>query len=221
MAASRNTDLQAEKLLHLIRSSKGAYMGDLRGILGISQEEMSGLATRLKMDKSVEIKEVHRGGAFFDFMLTYRESTGMPREGPEKDGLESDDDTEPRAVHVPTAVAVWIAAATLHREHGKEESFTKDAIISKVREQELCSVSDSTIETHVTNLCVANSAASRGGSPHRKLYRTGRGMYRLYKRGERFHPSRKSGPITPKPSRIPEEYADLRKWYSEVYCSRR
>ena len=104
---------------------------------------------------------------------------------------------------VSAAIATWIAIATLHKEHGLNMTFSANQITETIREQNLHNVSDSTIQPHVSSHCVANSPAT--SSPHRKTYRVGHGMYRLYKRGDPCHPTRESSPIAPLPYQIPSE----------------
>ncbi|MDE0526743.1 MAG: hypothetical protein OXI27_09160 [Thaumarchaeota archaeon] len=125
--------------------------------------------------------------------------------------------TPRRAELVSAAIATWIAVATLHREHGLKMTFSSNQITEKIREQNLHNVSDSSIQPHVSSHCVANSPAT--SAPHRKTYRVEHGMYRLYKRGDPYHPSRESSPIAPLPFQIPSEYRDLRRWYDEEYCA--
>ncbi len=127
-------------------------------------------------------------------------------------------DAAPPADSISTANAVWIAVATLHRERGLKMVFSTNQIIESIREQNLCSVSDSTIRTHVSSHCVANTSAAVK-YPHRKTYRVGHGMYRLYKRGDPYHPTRESCPIAPLQFQLPHRYKDLRKWYDEEYCA--
>ena len=127
-------------------------------------------------------------------------------------------DIAPPADPISTANAVWIAVATLHRERGLKMVFSTNPIIEKIREQNLCSVSDTTIRTHVSSHCVANTSAAVK-YPHRKTYRVGHGMYRLYKRGDPYHPTRESCPIAPLQFQLPYKYKDLRKWYDEEYCA--
>jgi hypothetical protein len=127
-------------------------------------------------------------------------------------------DIAPPADPISASNAVWVAVATLHREHGLKMVFSTNQIIKRIREQNLCSVSDSTIATYVSSHCVANTSAVVKYS-HRKTYRVGHGMYRLYKRGDPYHPTRESCPIAPLQFQLPHKYKNLRKWYDEQYCA--
>lgn len=126
--------------------------------------------------------------------------------------------TNPPAEPVSTAVAVWIAAATMHKEHGMNAVFSARDLVSKVKEQNLCNVSHGSIQTHVSSHCVANVSTTHKND-HRKIYRVAPGIYRLYKRGEYYHPTREGFKIAPLPFQIPSEYRDLRRWYDEEYCA--
>lgn len=117
---------------------------------------------------------------------------------------------------VTASIAVWIATATLHKERGMDADFAARDIVARTIRQNLCCVSHGTILSHVSIHCVANSPYSHG--MHRMLYRVGHGRYRLYRRGEPFHPTREGRTIAPSKFQLPEGYEDLRRWYDEVYC---
>ncbi len=119
---------------------------------------------------------------------------------------------------VSAAIAVWIATAMLHKEHGLHKIFSNQTIIEKVIQQKLCNVSDKTISDHVAGHCVAN-APTTTSSTHRKLYRVSSGMYRLYKRGEPYHHTREHCKIAPLAFQLPDEYKELRSWYDKEYCN--
>ncbi len=115
------------------------------------------------------------------------------------------------------ATAVWIAVATLQQKDGMSRVFTNKEIIWQISEQKLCSASLKTLYYNISWVCVANIPGS--SKSHRKLYRTSLGMYRLYKRGEPYHPSREGCRIAPLPYELPSEYKDLRRWYDDQ-CSK-
>ena len=119
---------------------------------------------------------------------------------------------------VPAPTAVWIAVAALHREYGTKATFSTGRIIEKIKEQDLCNVSDTTIVAHVSSHCVANSPATNKYA-HRKTYRVGHGRYKLYKRGDPYHRTRESCNIAPLPFQLPVGYRDLRRWYDKEYCT--
>ena len=110
-----------------------------------------------------------------------------------------------------TAIAVWIATATLHIE-GKKSMFSAKEIIHKVQTQKLCTSSLATISTHTSSHCVANSKAMP--ATHRKIYRT-HGRYRLYRSGDDFDPSRSKGHAEPSILQLPKEYQGLVSWYHD------
>lgn len=119
---------------------------------------------------------------------------------------------------VSTAVAVWIAVATLHKEIGNRAVFSTETIVERIKRQELCKVSPNTVLTYITSHCVANAPANCAVA-HRKTYRVERGRYRLYKRTDSYHASRKSCKIEPSVSQLPDTYKDLKRWYDEEYCA--
>ena len=110
-----------------------------------------------------------------------------------------------------TAIAVWIATATLHIE-GKKNVFSVDEITRKVQTQKLCTSSLVTIRTHIFSHCVANYKAMP--ATHRKIYKI-HGKYRLYRKGDDFDPSRKDGHAEPSVLQLPKEYQGLVSWYHD------
>lgn len=122
---------------------------------------------------------------------------------------------------ITAAVAVWIAAATLHRKYGNDRTFTARQICDMVERQGVCCVTRGTIQSHISKYCVANKPA--GAEKHRKLYNVSgrRGVYRLYRAGDdEYHKDREDGPEEPDPVDLPSTYGDLLKWYKDVYCKK-
>ena len=119
---------------------------------------------------------------------------------------------------ISTAVAVWIATATLHKQYGINYSFSNKDIINKVLEQNLINVNNDTIAMHVSSHCVANSNAMP--DTHRKLYRISRGSYRLYRKGDYYNRSRTNGQIEPDITELPEQYKNILRWYHDEFYSK-
>ena len=120
---------------------------------------------------------------------------------------------------VTAAVAVWVAAATLHRKYGNDRTFAARQIHDMVERQGICRVTKGTIMSHISKYCVANKSA--GAEKHRKLYNVRWGVYRLYRKGDDYHTDREGGPEEPDPVDLPAEYEDLLEWYASVYCGER
>ena len=114
-----------------------------------------------------------------------------------------------------TSTVVWIATALLHKENPSRTAFRISEIENKVKELNLLSVQDTTISQHITSHCVANSYASPDTS--RILFRVQRGLYRLYRNGDSYHPTREYGKTSPPPEIIPEKYGYLLEWYEKEY----
>jgi len=114
-----------------------------------------------------------------------------------------------------TAIAVWVATALLHRENKEKEDFQIKDIFQKVKDEKLISTADSTIMSHITVHCVANTKP--WPNKHRKLYRTLPGWYRLYKDGDDYHTSREGGWTIPSSSEVPAKYRHLIEWYNTEY----
>ena len=118
---------------------------------------------------------------------------------------------------VSAAISVWIATATLHEIYGINKNFSNKDIIAKVKEQNICAVSNNTIALHVSSHCVANNKASP--NTHKKLYRASRGRYRLYRRGDYYNRDRKQGQEEPDITELPGRYKYLIGWYNDRYCT--
>ena len=120
---------------------------------------------------------------------------------------------------VSIAVAVWIAVATLHAECGTGKSFSGRDIMATISRQRLTDAPKPSISAYVCNLCVANVLGRRGY--HRKTYRVRHNQYRLYRKGDHYHPTRKGMRVAPLPMELPAGYRHLRSWYDSEYCRSR
>jgi hypothetical protein len=114
---------------------------------------------------------------------------------------------------VRVADQVWIATALLQRE-SPERSFASAEIEARAHE-EFGELSPG-FRTHLAVHCVA------GKKPNRGRYRiltksTGRGMRRLFRRGDPVHEERGDGKQMPVRREIPSKYWTLLDWYEQEY----
>jgi len=116
-----------------------------------------------------------------------------------------------------TPTVVWLATALLHRDNPQSDAFSAKEIFNKVKQMNLLSVSDSTINMHITSHCVASTKASP--DKHRKLTRVQSGWYRLFREGDSFHETRSTGHSAPLAEMIPIEFKDVVDWYNIQYNS--
>ena len=114
-----------------------------------------------------------------------------------------------------TSTAVWLATALLHQENHQKDAFSAKEIFNKVKQLNLLSVSDSTINMHITSHCVASTKASP--DKHRKLTRVQSGWYRLFREGDSFHETRSNGHTAPLAEMIPLEFKNVVDWYHQQY----
>lgn len=127
--------------------------------------------------------------------------------------------SKPASGRVPAAVAVWIATAVLQREAGPDAVFSNREIIAKVVDLGFCPhVSRNALAAAVSVHAVAIVPASPG--MHRFLHRAGRAQYRLYRPGDPFDKSRKSGLGAPATYTVPPPFKSLMPWYINEYCAR-
>jgi hypothetical protein len=122
-----------------------------------------------------------------------------------------------KSTGISTAVAVWIAVATLHRQYSTRYDFSSKEILLRIKEQDICDASKNTMAAHVSVHCVANNKPYP--NKHRKLYRVSHGRYRLYRRGDYYNPERRNGQMEPDINELPDKYKDLIKWYQQEYCN--
>ena len=146
----------------------------------------------------------------------------MPRghQGGQPLGQDGSDRASPTAAPASppaatAATAVWVAAATLHRERGAGGAFRAREIRETAERQGVCRVTRKTLESHISRYCVANNSA--GAEKHRKLYRVQHAFYRLYRPGDDYHPDREGGPEAPSAGELPAEYQGLLEWYANDY----
>ncbi len=116
---------------------------------------------------------------------------------------------------ITTPTVVWLATALLQRENPQSDAFSAKEIFYKVKELDLLSVSDSTINMHITSHCVASGKESP--DRHRKLTRVRSGWYRLFKEGDSFHETRSTGHTVPLAGMLPLEFKDVIDWYNTQY----
>jgi len=116
---------------------------------------------------------------------------------------------------ISTSTAVWLATALLHQENHQKDAFSAKEIFQKVKQLNLLSVSDSTINMHITSHCVASTKASP--DKHRKLTRVQSGWYRLFREGDSFHETRSNGHTAPLAEMIPLEFKNVVDWYHQQY----
>ena len=107
----------------------------------------------------------------------------------------------------------WVALASLHREHPERSSFTAREILDRVTQQAGGSLRPG-VQVHIYLHNVANLPPN--SATYRMFYKLPEGTYRLFRPGDRAHPSR-HGKIIPQLSELPPQYHDLLAWYEQVY----
>lgn len=120
---------------------------------------------------------------------------------------------------VRVADEVWIATASLHREHPDRTDF---AIGEIVAEAESASVTGAKplrpgVKIHAYLHCVANRPPNPGR--YRMLVETATGRRRLFRPGDPCHPLRVNGKSLPRRDEIPLDYRHLIDWYAGDYVS--
>lgn len=117
---------------------------------------------------------------------------------------------------IKVADAVWIAAAQLQQERGREADFTVKEVIERACRDKSLAGTRPGIRAHA----VAHAVADRPPNPgnYRMLHTTGRGRRRLFRSGDPVHEGR-TGKIHPHPNDIPERYRPLIDWYRREYDS--
>jgi hypothetical protein len=108
---------------------------------------------------------------------------------------------------------VWIIAALLQRENPEREDFTVEEFMNRAHEEKLTESLRPGFYVHVIQHCVANRAPNPG--PYRMLVETSAGRRRLFRQGDRFHPARAAGKVTPSREALPARFRNLLDWYGD------
>ena len=122
--------------------------------------------------------------------------------------------------NIRVADEVWLAAASLHRNHPEREDFT----INEIMEQaETANVTGHWplrpgVRVHIYLHCVANRAPNPGR--YRMLLETPAGRRRLFRPGDPCHPLRATGKHMPKRDEVPTCHGELLDWYAAEYVPR-
>lgn len=122
----------------------------------------------------------------------------------------------PREMKV--ADQVWVATALLHREYPERADFSKQEIRQRAQQEDSVGAGRPGISQHISTHCVASKPPSP--AKHRMLTRTGTGRRRLFRAGDKFHPLRSDGDVTPTREDLPEKYHNLLDWYETEYDRR-
>lgn len=116
--------------------------------------------------------------------------------------------------HLKVSDAVWIAAALLQRERGRDADFSLSEVLDRVRTEKLEGAERPGLRAHVVAHAVAELPPNPG--KYRMLHATGRGRRRLFRNGDPTHPGRR-GKTHPSLNEIPERYHSLLDWYERDY----
>lgn len=119
---------------------------------------------------------------------------------------------------VKVADEVWIAAATLHREHPERLDFLVDEIVARASRLGLTASLRPGVYVHVVQHCVANRRPNPGR--YRMLFESAPGRRRLFRKGDPYSPDREGGKITPNREDLPPPYTGLLSWYGDWVTAR-
>jgi hypothetical protein len=120
--------------------------------------------------------------------------------------------------HILVADEAWVALATLHKEYPGRPSFSAKEIIEQVKRARAYPEVRPGVPAHVYLHNVANLEPN--SARYRMFYRREDDTYRLFRPGDRAHPSRK-GKIIPNRADLPDKYHPLLEWYEREYCNRK
>jgi hypothetical protein len=118
-------------------------------------------------------------------------------------------------IQLKVADQVWIATALLHLENPERTDFSKQEIRARAEQEDAEGAKRPGISQHISTHCVASKPPNP--ARHRMLTRTGTGRRRLFRYGDKFHPQRENGNITPNREDLPERYQHLLDWYEAQY----
>ena len=113
------------------------------------------------------------------------------------------------------ADTVWVAAAQLQRERGRDADMSVAEIVE--RAAELNGSSRSTLQTMASQHLVATAKPSP--DRYRMLTAVGRGRRRLFREGDPFDSDRIDARTHPDGDALPSEYQHLVDWYESEYAA--
>ena len=119
---------------------------------------------------------------------------------------------------IRVADEVWIAAASLHRDHPDRADFSIGEIMTRAESGNVTGVRPLRpgVRVHVYLHCVANRPPNPGR--YRMLVETESGRRRLFRPGDPCHPLRAAGKEMPRRHEIPIRFHDLVDWYVGEYA---
>ncbi len=117
---------------------------------------------------------------------------------------------------VKVADEVWLAAASLHRQHPDRTDFAIDEIMAEAESADVTGKPlRPGVKVHVYQHCVANKPPNPGR--YRMLFETTPRRRRLFRPGDPCHPRRASGKDVPARDAVPAQHRDLIDWYHQEY----
>ena len=117
----------------------------------------------------------------------------------------------PPKAHTKVADEVWLATASLHRDHPEQVDFTIDEIMERAAKEAGKEPLRPGVYVHVVQHCVANRPPNPGR--YRMLVETRPGRRRLFRTGDNYDPAREGAKTIPESEDIPSQYAHLLDWY--------
>lgn len=122
--------------------------------------------------------------------------------------------------NIRVADEVWIAVASLQRNHPWRTDFTIDEIMEQAEAANMTGhwPLRSSVRPHVRLHCVANRPPGPVG--HRMLLETQAGRRRPFRPGDPCHPGRATGKQMPNRHEVPARHGELLDWYVAEYVPR-
>ncbi|MCU1335896.1 MAG: hypothetical protein JWO19_1477 [Bryobacterales bacterium] len=114
-------------------------------------------------------------------------------------------------VDLSIADTIWLATALLHEAHPDALGFDHETILRKVADLDP-SLNPRSVSTHLSTHCVASKKANP--ATLRILSEDPDGSLRLFRAGDSFHPTRRTGRTAPKPHVLPQQYKHLLQSYA-------
>src|SRR5271168_2256365 len=114
---------------------------------------------------------------------------------------------------VKVADEVWLALASLQRQHSNRSDFSIEEIMESARSQNIYGSLRPGVYVHVVQHCVANRPPNP--ARYRMLFETAPGRRRLFRSGDNYDTARQGAKIVPAREDIPSEYAALLDWYRD------
>lgn len=120
------------------------------------------------------------------------------------------------ATDLKVADEMWVAAALLQRERGRDGDFTPQDVVDRAKREGLSGDQRPGVRQHAQYHAVASRRPNPGR--YRMLTETMPGRRRLFRPGDAYHANREGSKSYPRAEELPDRFQPLLQWYLKEYA---